>query len=396
MGEGNHGVLHGIRVIDLGRFQAGPRCALMLARMGAEVIKVERIGGEEARDQPPRVRGSSVYWVQYNSGKKSLAINLRREKGKEVLRRLVKVSDILVQNFQPGVIDEMGFGYEVLKSLNRRIVMVNVSGYGQYGPYKDRPGFEAVGQAMSGLMSMTGFPDTPPVMTASSIIDRITALQGCIGALGALWEASKSGEGQAVDVCLADSGYGTTEIPIATFLENGCVPARTGNRLSAFPCNSYQAIDGWVFILAPSENTFSRCAELVGHPEWSSDPTYTDPVARWGHEPEIEGTINRWVAERTVAQVVAEGSKAQVPVAAINDIPTAASDPHLWERELLVPVPDPKAGTMFVAGKLIKFSRSAVPVGPVPAPGEHNFEILSELLGYSDGEIDQIKAEGVI
>jgi crotonobetainyl-CoA:carnitine CoA-transferase CaiB-like acyl-CoA transferase len=396
MENNNKGVLHGIRVLDLGRYQAGPRCTLMLARMGAEVIKVEKIGGEDGRSFPPQVRGSSIYWAQYNSGKKSLAINLRHEKGKEVLRQLVKISDIFLQNFQPGIIAEMGFSYEVLHSLNPRIVMVNVSGYGQYGPYRDRPGLDVIGQAMSGLMSLTGFPDTPPTITASPVVDRITSLHACIAALGALRERDISGEGQAIDVCLADTGYTLTEIPISAYLETGDIPQRLGNRLGVVPTNTYKAKDGWVYIISPTEHTFKRCVQLVGKPEWAQDPGFTNPVERWDHADEIDQAIGQWVGERTVAQAVEEGTEADIPIAPVNDIPTAANDPHLWERELLVRVPDPKAGEILAAGKMIKFSRSPVIVGPVPAPGEHNGEILGGLLGYSAAQIEQLHEEGAI
>lgn len=396
MNDNHRGVLHGIRVLDLGRYQAGPRCTLMLARMGAEVIKVEKIGGEDGRSFPPQARGSSIYWAQYNSGKKSLTLDLRHEKGKEILRRLAKISDIFLQNFQPGIIQEMGFSYEVLRSLNRRIIMVNVSGYGQYGPYRDRPGLDVIGQAMSGLMSLTGFPDTPPTITASPIVDRITSLHACIAALGALHERDISGEGQAIDVCLADTGYTLTEIPIAAYLETGNIPQRLGNRLGVVPTNTYKAKDGWVYIIAPTEHTFKRCAQLVGQPQWAQDPSFIDPVQRWEHADEIDKAIGQWVAQRTVAQAVKEGTGADIPIAAVNDIPTAANDPHLWERELLVRVPDPKAGEILAAGKMLKFSRSPTIVGPVPAPGEHNREILGGLLGYSDTQIEQLQSEGVI
>src|SRR6266849_3351903 len=181
------GPLHGICVIDLGRHQAGPRCAQVLARLGAEVIKIERLGGEETRYHAPWVRKQSAYWVQYNSGKKSLSMDLRKEEGKTALRKLIKISDVLVQNFRPGTIDEMGFGYDVLKALNPRIIMV------------------------------TGEESMPPIRAGVPIIDRTTALHSAIGTLAALHERSISGEGQCIDVCLADSGYSLTEIPITAY-----------------------------------------------------------------------------------------------------------------------------------------------------------------------------------
>ena len=176
--------LEGIRVLDLGRHQAGPRCAQVLARLGAEVIKVERLEGEETRYHGPYSNGQSAYWPQYNSGKKSLAIDLRRDEAKEILRELIKVSDVLVQNFRPGTIEKMGFGYDVLKELNPRIVMVNVSAYGQFGPYRDKIGYDPIGQAMSGIMMVTGEEGMPPIKAGVPIIDRTTALHAAIGTLG--------------------------------------------------------------------------------------------------------------------------------------------------------------------------------------------------------------------
>ena len=180
--------LNGIRVIDLGRHQAGPRCAQVLARLGAEVIKIERLGGEETRYHAPWVRKQSAYWVQYNSGKKSVSMDLRKEEGKTALRKLIEVSDVLVQNFRPGTIDEMGFGYDVLKKLNPRIIMVNISAYGQFGPYRDQIGYDPIGQTMSGIAMVTGQEGMPPIRAGVPIIDRTTALHSAIGTLAALFE----------------------------------------------------------------------------------------------------------------------------------------------------------------------------------------------------------------
>ena len=185
----SQGPLDGIRVIDLGRHQAGPRCAQVLARLGAEVIKIERLGGEETRYHAPWVRKQSAYWVQYNSGKKSVSMDLRKEAGKEALRKLIKISDVLVQNFRPGTIEKMGFGYEVLKELNPRIIMVNVSAYGQFGPYREQIGYDPIGQTMSGVAMVTGEEGMPPIRAGVPIIDRTTALHAAIGTLAALLRA---------------------------------------------------------------------------------------------------------------------------------------------------------------------------------------------------------------
>ena len=272
--------LEGIRVLDLGRYQAGPRCALMFARMGAEVIKVESLRGDESRGNGPTVRGQSAYWVQYNSGKKSLAINLRTDEGKGVLRELVKVSDVFLQNFRPGTIETMGFGYETLKDLNPRIVMINVSAYGQYGPYSDRVGFDPIGQALGGMMSLTGFPDGPPVKTHFPLIDRITALHATIGALAALRERELSGEGQAIDVCLADTGFTANEIPITAYLGEGKLQEREGNGSGLG--NAFETSDGWLIVAANNEAMWTRICEALERPRSTQGPQVRYPAGPIG------------------------------------------------------------------------------------------------------------------
>ena len=389
------GALDGVRVLDLGRYQAGPRCGLMFARLGADVIKVEAIKGDESRSNGPRVRGQSAYWVQYNSGKRSLSINLRTEEGKEVLRDLVKVSDVLIQNFRPGTIAKMGFGYEDLKKLNKRIVMVNVSAYGQYGPFRDRVGFDTIGQAMSGLMSLTGPPEGDPTVQPFPLIDRITSLHATIGALGALYERQFSGEGQAIDVCLADTGFTTCEIPLTAFLGAGIVPERPGNGDGV--TNSYKTTDGHVYLAgASSDNIFPRLADTVGHPEWKEDPRWQDRTGRAEESGEIEAALIAWFGERSMDEAEKTLNAASIPCAPVNDIPRAAMSEHLKEREVLVEVDDPVAGKIHVTGKIVKFSRSDVPVGSTPTIGQHNEEIMGDLLGMSGEKISELRAAGVI
>ena len=387
-------VLEGIRVLDLGRYQAGPRCALMLARMGAEVIKIEGITGDESRKNGPKVRGQSAYWVQYNSGKKSIALNLRKDRGRVVLRDLVKVSDVLVQNFRPGTIDRMGFGYHQLKALNPGIVMVNVSAYGQYGPYRDRIGFDPIGQAISGLMSLTGFPDGPPVKTFFPLIDRITALHATVGALAALWERQFSGEGQSIDVSLADSGFSTNEIPIAAYLGAGTVTRREGNGSGL--TNAYPSTDGWVYIVAVSDNIWPRVCEALDMTAWAKDSRLATQEGRRNHAGELEQVLSKWFSERSTQEAVDLLTSYDIPAAPVNDLERAAKDPHLVDREMMVEVPDPVAGSIHVTGKIIKFSRTPMIIGSTPEVGEHTREVLTEVLGYPESEIKALEAEEVI
>ena len=386
--------LENIRVIDLGRHQAGPRCAQVLARMGAEVIKVERLGGEETRYHGPYVRKQSSYWVQYNTGKKSLSIDMRKDKAKEILNKLVKVSDVLVQNFRPGTIETMGFGYDVLKELNPRIVMVNVSAFGQFGPYRDNIGYDPIGQTMSGITMVTGEEGMPPIRTGVPIIDRITALHAAIGTLSALHERETSGEGQSIDVCLADTGYSLTEIPITAY-HGTKIPPHRGDS-GAPPGGVYPCKGGWVLLSAGDQHHWHRVCNALNKPDWLEDPRFTTRIERAKNRDLVNEAINELLATMTMQQAIDHFRRHDVVAAPVNTIPQAAEDPHPWERGTMVEVPDFLAGTIAVSGDYWHFSRTPVTVGSTPQVGEHNEEILTGLLGYSPEEVAQFREENII
>ena len=385
------GCLDGIKVLDLGRYQAGPRCAMILADLGAEVIKVEEPGGDESRGL------GRVYWSAYNRGKKSITLNLRSTQGKALLRALVPKVDMLLQNFRPGVMAAMGFGYETLKQLNPGIILINVSGFGQEGPYKHRPAYDPIGQAMSGLMSFTGFPDSPPVMTNASIIDRTTALHATIGALAALHRRDVTGEGQSLDVCLLDSAYTLMEIPIAQYLLSNKEPQRNGNRAGGIaPANTYRAKDGWVYLLAIPQDMFGKFCRGIGREDLLTDARFTSIAARGAHSHELDTLVADWVREKTVAEIVTTLERAEVPVAPVHSIPQAAHDPHLWERKMLVEAEEPESGRTFVPGLTVKFSDTPGAVGPIPRPGQHNSEIYCDLLGCTPDDLKRWEQQRVI
>jgi len=388
------GPLNGIRVIDLGRHQAGPRCAQVLARLGAEVIKIERLGGEETRYHGPWVRKQSAYWVQYNSGKKSVSMDLRKEEAKQALRKLIKVSDVLVQNFRPGTIEKMGLGYDVLKALNPRIIMVNISAYGQFGPYRDQIGYDPIGQTMSGIAMVTGEAGMPPIRAGVPIIDRTTALHSAIGTLGALFERSVSGLGQSLDVCLADSGYSLTEIPITANHGAGYEPKR--GESSAPPSGMYPCKDGWILIAAGDQHHWPRVCAALGKSGWQTDPRFTTRHERGKHTAVVKQAMNDLLAGMTMKDAIAHFTHHDVTAAPVNTIPQAARDPHPWERQVLVEVPDFLAGTIAVSGDFWHFSRTPAVVGSTPKVGEHNEEVLGGLLGYSKDEIARLYASDVI
>ena len=249
--------LDGVRVLELARFQAGPRGGMILSDLGAEVIKIEPPGGEETRKHPPMVRGQSVYFSVYNRGKKSVCLDLRNRQGKEVFAALVEKADIVLENFRPGVMRAMGFDYERLRALNPGIILVSVSGFGQYGPYRDRPAFDSLGQAMGGLMALTGQTEGTRSAPPRRVVDRYTALHATIGTLAALRHRERTGEGQVVDVCLLDSALTMVEIPTSYYLATGGEGGEGGRP-------PYRARDGWVVISAAGREMAARLMKMVG------------------------------------------------------------------------------------------------------------------------------------
>jgi CoA:oxalate CoA-transferase len=380
------GALEGVRVLELARYQAGPRGGMILSDLGAEVIKIEKLGGEETRKSPPLVRGQSVYFSVYNRGKKSLCLDLRNERGKEVFAALVKTADIVLQNFRPGVMDKMGFGYDRLRELKPDIILGSVSAFGQYGPYRERPGFDPLGQAMSGLMSLTGAPVGTPLGTASSIVDRYTSLHATIGMLAALHHRDRTGEGQVVDVCLMDSALTMVEIPTSYYLATGEEGGEGGRP-------PYKAKDGHVVISASGREMGTRLMRIAtGDPNLNADGF----TSRAGLGDARRKAVEAWCADHTVEEIYTALLEADIPVAPVRTIPQAAKDPHLWEREMLVKMEDPVAGEMYLPGATIKMSKTPGRIGPVPTPGQHTDEVLSRLLGYDRGTLEELRQAKVI
>ncbi len=376
--------LEGVRVLELARYQAGPRGGMILSDLGAEVIKIERLGGEETRGNAPIVRGQSLYFTVYNRGKKSLCLDMRSAAGKAIFTDLVKTADIVLENFRPGTMEAMGFAYAQLKAINPRIILVSVSGFGQDGPYRDRPAFDPLGQAMSGLMSLTGQPVGQPIGTASSIIDRTTALHATIGALAALRHRDRTGEGQVVDCCLLDSALTLVEIPTSYYLATG----EEGGEAGRLP---YKAADGHVVISAIGREMAARLFKLVsGGADASGGPVNSSTGG------DRRKMLDDWCARHTVNAICTALMDLGIPVAPVKTIPQVAEDPHLWAREMLVKVDDAVAGDIYVPGVAMKLSATPGHVGTVPTPGQHTDEILSRLLGYDAERLASLRAEKVI
>jgi crotonobetainyl-CoA:carnitine CoA-transferase CaiB-like acyl-CoA transferase len=356
---------------------------MLLSDLGAEVIKIEPLGGEETRRHPPMVRGQSVYFSVYNRGKKSICLDLRSAEGKEVFAALVPKADIVLENFRPGVMAAMGFAYEQLRALHPGIILTSVSGFGQYGPYRDLPAFDSLGQAMGGLMTLTGQTEGHPVGTASSVVDRYTALHATIGTLAALRHRERTGEGQLVDVCLLDSALTMVEIPTSYYLSTGAEGGEGGRP-------PYRTTDGWVVIAAAGRDMAARLMKIVGGP---ADDT---PLAGSSPGGDRRVKIEAWCARHTTSDVCAMLQEAGIPVAPVRTIPEVANDPHLWERGMLVKMEDAVAGEMYLPGATVKLSRTPARVGPVPTPGQHTDEVLGGLLGYERAALDALRSARAI
>ena len=375
--------LEGVRVLELARFQAGPRGGMIMSDLGAEVIKIERLGGEETRKNPPMVRGQSVYFSVYNRGKKSVCLDMRSAQGREIFTELVKQADIVLENFRPGTMDTMGFGFAALQAIKKDIILVSVSGFGQYGPYRDRPAFDPLGQAMSGLMTLTGQPVGQPVGTAFSLVDRTTALHATIGALAALRHRDRTGEGQVVDCCLLDSALTMVEIPASYYLATGEEGGEGGRP-------PYRAKDGWVVISAVGQEMAGKLMRLIGAADTPGGPINSSAAG------ERRRLLDDWCANQTVAEITDTLLALGIPVGPVRTIPEMTQDPHTWEREMLVKMPDPVAGEMYLPGVAMKLSVTPGEIGPVPTPGQHTDEVLGRLLGYDAAKLASLRAGKVI
>ena len=394
------GALEGITVLDLTRVLAGPFCSMMMADMGANVIKIEETGkGADERQMGPFVNGESVYYMNLNRNKKGVSLNLKSPKGKQIFKDLVKKADVVLENYRPGTMAKLGLGYEVLSEINPGIIYAAVSGFGQYGPYTKRPGYDIISQAMSGLMSTTGWPGGAPTRTGTAMGDVLGGLSVTIGILSAIYNRSHTGRGQVVDVALVDSAVASLEIINMIYLAEGRLPQRIGNRYeSVYPYDSFQAKDDLVIIGGGNDKLWSLFAKHIGHPELVDHPDYARTRDRVKNHVAVKEIVEAWTKNKTVAEIVEELLAAGIPAAPIYNIDQVVADPHIaGAREMFVETVHPKAGPLKLTGSHIKFSETKSAIRATsPGLGEHNEEILSSMLGMSKAEIDELKSEGVI
>ena len=393
------GPLTGVRVLELGSLIAGPFAGKTLGDFGAEVIKVEPPGEGDPLRKWRRLRnGTSLWWHVQARNKKSLTCDLRRPEGQEIVRRLARRSDIVIENFRPGALEKWQLGWDALSRENAKLVLVRISGYGQTGPYRSRPGFAAIAEAMAGFRYITGFPDRPPARPNLSTGDTIAALHAVIGALMALHEVKRTGKGQVVDVALYEAVFNCMESLLPEYDAQGYVRERSGSALPGIaPSNLYRCRDAaHVLIAANADSLFRRLMGAIGREDLRDDPALARNDGRAAQMQRIDEAIGAWTAQRDLAQVLEILEKAEVPAGRIYTAADIARDPHYAARGMIQDVVAGDGEPLKVPGVVPKLSATPGAIrGAAPKLGEHTGQILAEL-GYSNGEIAALREKDII
>ncbi len=395
----NDGILSGIRVLDFSRYKAGPYCAQLLGDMGAEVIRIERPGGAEDREMGPfTAEGESLYPLFTSRNKLGVTLNLRSPAAPGLVHRLVSLADVLVENFAPGGEEAHILDYAALSQVNPRLVQVSVTGFGHTGPYAKRAAFDTVAQAMSGAMSITSFPDGPPMKAGVNYVDFSTGIYAALGVMFALYARQKTGLGQHVDIALLDVGLSFMESTFAEYERFGVVRPQIGNRnYFAAPFDAFQAKDGYVYVAVVGQGLWRRFLKATGLASLGEDARFRDNRSRAVHGKDLSALIAPWMAQRTVAEIVAVMQQAQVPCGPVNTIPQAYADPQAQARQMVVPTDHGHLGVVPLIGNPIKMSAAPVTVRrTAPSVGEHNQQVYGQLLGLSAEDILRLQSEGAI
>jgi formyl-CoA transferase len=392
--------LSGIRVVDITNNQAGPSCGQMLAWFGADVVKVEEPGGGDIarRNMRDRPDADSLFFLSFNANKKSLTLNLKTPQGKEVFRRLLATADVLLENFGPGALDRLGFGYAALRTEYPRLVYASIKGFGSYGPHADYKSYEPIAQAMGGAMSVTGFPDGPPTYTWAAIGDSGTGMHCVIGILAALMQRHTTGEGQHVEVSMQDAVVNLIRVALRDHQRFGKPLQRAGNQLNAVPATTYRCAPGgpndYVMVLA-QQQMWHALLKAIGREDLIGDARYETAETRAKHVNEVNAVIEAWTSKRNKYEVTKILAAAGVPCGAVQDTGEVLNDPHLHAREMIVEVPHPVRGSYLTAGNPVKLSASPTKIESAPLLGQHNHEVLTSL-GYVKADIAALKAAGAI
>jgi crotonobetainyl-CoA:carnitine CoA-transferase CaiB-like acyl-CoA transferase len=393
------GPLAGMRVLELTQIMSGPTCGMLLADMGADVIKVEKLpGGDDARGyRDPLINGVSAPFMMMNRNKRGIAVNLKLAQGRALLLRMVEEADVLVENFRGGTLDKLGLGYAVLSKANPGLIYCAISGYGRSGPYAGRGGFDLIAQGFSGLMSITGEPGRPPVKNGNAVSDMNAGILGALGILAAYVHKLKTGQGQVVDTSLSDASLQQLYWHAAIWFATQRSPEPTGSaHVLTAPYQAFQASDGWINIGGANQANWERIAEVLGHPEWRDDPRFATNSARMAHREELVDLINAVLIGRPRAEWQAAFDTAGVPAGPVHSVGEALSHPQTLARGMVVELEHPLAGLTQAIGCPIHFSATPTQITrAAPLLGQHTRELLQEH-GYSPGDIDALVELGVI
>jgi CoA:oxalate CoA-transferase len=390
--------LAGVRVLDLTRVLSGPFCTALMADLGADVIKIESPSGDDYRHVPPFTNGQSAFFLLVNRGKKSVAINLKSDAGKELARDLVAKSDVVVENFKPGVAARLGLDYEACRAIREDIIYASISGFGQDGPMADQPAYDIIVQAASGIMQSTGFAENPPTLVGEAMADLVAGLFASWSISSALYEREKTGRGRNIDVAMFDCLFSMLPTSIAQWSYGGHLPNRTGNRHPiSVPFGTFRAKDGFFVLGILNDNLFHRFLEIIGQQDLITDPRVAGDDARSANEPLVRQMIEQWAADKSVEQVLAGLSREKIPVGPIWTIEQAINSEQVKYRQLLATVEHSQAGEIQVMEQPVKFAGlSRGNPGSPPLFGEHTLDVLSDLCGVSAARLQELESEGVI
>jgi crotonobetainyl-CoA:carnitine CoA-transferase CaiB-like acyl-CoA transferase len=394
-------LLDGLRIVDLSRIVAGPLATQIFGDYGAEIIKIEqpRVGDDSRAWVPPKAPdGSAAYFLSINRNKKSVTLSLKHPRGKEILKGLVARADVVIENFKPGTMEDLGLDWDVLRRVNPRLVYCQISGFGNSGPDRERAGYDSILQGITGLMSITGERDGPPVKVGVALIDEITALYAHGAILAALLHRERTGAGQKVECSLLESGVAAMMNAATAYLVAGAVQGRWGSaHESLVPYQAFRARDGYLIIGAGNERLWKAFCEVIGAPEWTDDPRFDTNLKRVERREELVRLIEERLGARSRDEWIAAFAAAGLPTGPINTIDQVFADPQVLHRGMVQEVEHPTAGRVKLVGVPVKFSETPGEIRlPPPVLGEHTDEVLGQILNLGGDELAALRSEGVI